>query len=155
MVEVLLLTLGVYVFGNFGGYIVHRLLHCKWMGRAYRDHHHHHFTIYPPEKYLSDEYLEPPIEAGQAKYYLTFFAVVMSPLILWHWAYFLLAFVEAIIVLKANSVVHDALHVRGHKWEKYAWFMKLRDIHFHHHVDVGVNFGIFSFFADRLMRTYR
>lgn len=154
IMNILLLTLVVYIVGNAGGYAVHWLLHQEWSGRAYEDHYHHHFTIYPVEDFLSPVYREPPIEAGQAKYYLTAFALMSSPLLFWHWGYFLLAYVEVIALLKLNSSLHDALHVSGHRWKKYQWYLKLRALHFEHHVDTGTNLGIFSFFADRIVGTY-
>ncbi len=146
--------IAIYLLGNLGGYVVHKLLHQKWSGRAYHDHANHHYIIYPPNDYLSDVYREPPIEAGQAKYYLTFFLLAFSPLILWHWGFFAIAFVESVLVLKVNSVVHDAIHVRGHRWERYQWFHRLRNTHFAHHVDVTRNFGIFSFIGDHLCGTF-
>lgn len=152
--NLLLLTIAVYVIGNAGGYFMHWLLHQKWTGRPYRDHYNHHFKIYPPSDYLSLEYREPPIEAEQAKYYVPFFLLLATPALFWHWGYYLVAVFEAIAVLKANAAIHDALHVIGHRWERWEWFQKYRALHFEHHVDTRKNLGIFSFFADRLVRTY-
>ena len=154
LLEIAAVLIGSYLLGNLLGYVVHRLLHFKWMGRPYQDHYYHHVEVYPPDDYLSDEYREPPAEASQAKYYVTAFALACSPLLLWHWAYGLLALVMSLSILKLNAYVHDSLHIRGHRWEKYRWFRHLRDVHYHHHVDVATNFGIFSFFPDRLLRTY-
>lgn len=151
---IVIVSVVTYLLGNFGGYLVHRLLHNKLMGRAYEDHYHHHYTIYPVSDYLSDEYREPPIEAGQAKYYIPVLMLMCAPFLLWHWGYFILAVVESLAVLKLNSVVHDSLHIRGHRMEKYRFFIWLREVHFQHHVDVHTNYGIFSFLTDRIFKTF-
>ena len=150
----LIVTLAVYAVGNLLGYVVHRLLHCKWMGKAYEDHYHHHCRIYPPHDYLSEEYREPPMDADQGKYYITAFVLMCTPLLAWSWVYFVWGVLMALIVLKANAWVHDVLHIRGHYLERFRLFRWLREVHFQHHVDVHTNFGIFVFFPDHLFRTY-
>jgi len=154
MLNILLITLATFLVGNFAGYVVHRTLHCRWSGRAYKDHLHHHNRIYPPSDYLSDEYREPPVDAEQGKYYIAAFILLCTPFLLWHWAYFLVAVVEAILVLKANAWVHDILHIRGHAFERFKFFNWLRAVHFQHHVNVHTNFGIFVFYPDKLLCTY-
>lgn len=151
---VLIVCVITYFLGNFAGYFVHRLLHTEYMGKAYIDHYHHHVSIYPPEDYLSNEYREPPLGAEQGKYYIFTFLVLCLPFLLWHWAYFILSVSLAIGILKLNAVVHDSLHIAGHKWEKYKWFWWLRVVHYQHHIDVRTNFGIFSFLPDKIFRTY-
>jgi len=155
MVTFLIVTALVYVVGNAGGYVVHRLLHQPWTGRPYEDHYNHHFIIYPPEDYLSYVYREPPIEAEQAKYYVPVFVVIMAPLLLFGWEWYAVGFVESCAVLKLNAWIHDSIHVRGHWLERFDWFHTLRDWHLTHHVDVSKNFGIFSFFTDHILGTFK
>lgn len=151
---VIIVAVGSYLFGNLIGYLVHRALHAPWMGRPYEDHYHHHWKIYPPEDFLSEEYRHPPEEAEQAKYYVPAFLLACMPLLAIHWGYFVEAAILSITVLKVNAMVHDALHIRGHWLERFSWFLVLREIHVNHHVDPSTNLGIFSFFADRLFRSY-
>ena len=152
--NLLSIAIAAYVVGNFMGYMVHRLLHCTFMGKAYEDHYHHHCRIYPPNDYLSDEYREPPTGADQGKYYIAAFLVVCLPLLAWHWGYFLWAIVTSLAVLKTNAWVHDVLHIRGHYLERFRLFQWLREVHFQHHVDVHTNYGIFEFVPDLLFRTF-
>jgi hypothetical protein len=124
------------------------------MGKLYEDHYHHHVTIYPPDDYLSDDYREPPTGSEQGIYYLIPILILSLAVVPLGWYYGLLARVEGVAVLKANAYVHDALHIRGHKWEKHAWYHHLRWLHFQHHVDVATNLGIFVWYPDRLFGSY-
>lgn len=144
---------GVYVTANAVGYVVHRLLHNPFMGRAFRDHYFHHVKLYPPDDYLSDEYREPPEGAGQGKYYIGALLVLFSPTLLLGWPFYLIAVAQSTLVLYVNAWLHDALHIREHFLERYKWFHHLREVHFVHHVDVKKNFGIFDFTADKVCGT--
>lgn len=152
--EILAILMGTYLVGNFVGYGIHWLLHQPYMGMMFRAHSHHHWVIYPPENYLSTVYREPPTGAEQAKFYLTPILLIAAGFLFWHWYYAVLIAAEGAAVLKLNAVVHDNLHIRGHRWEKYRWFWKLRTLHYHHHIEVLTNLGIFSFLPDRVLRTY-
>lgn len=154
-IPLLLIVLVAYFFiGNLTGYVVHKVLHCRWSGKAYKDHLHHHTSIYPPSDYLSEEYREPPLGSGQAKYYLVGLAVVASPLLFLGIGYALAAFAMAVGVLKLNAWMHDSLHIKGHRLERYGWFLSLRRLHFQHHIDVKTNLGIISFFPDIIFQTF-
>jgi sterol desaturase/sphingolipid hydroxylase (fatty acid hydroxylase superfamily) len=151
---IVIVSVITYLLGNVAGYVIHRLLHNRLMGKAFRDHCHHHFSIYPASDYLSDVYREAPLGAGQGKYYVPVFLLLCTPFLFWGWPYFLLSFVEVLAVLKINAVVHDSLHIKGHSMERFRFFIWLREVHFQHHVDVHTNYGIFSFMADKIFGTY-
>jgi sterol desaturase/sphingolipid hydroxylase (fatty acid hydroxylase superfamily) len=54
----------------------------------------------------------------------------------------------------ANDWLHEKIHIRGTRLESSDWFLKIRELHHHHHVDVTKNIGIFSWFTDKLFKTY-
>lgn len=152
--NLLLLIIATYFVGNLIGYGVHRALHSPRMGRAHADHYYHHWVLYPPDDFLSKEYREPPKEAEQAKYYLLAVGVLFLPLLYFGtWAY-VIAFVEAALVLQLNAYVHDSIHVDGHWLERFGVFRRLRAIHFEHHLQ-DVNYGIFDFTWDLIFRTWK
>lgn len=152
MHSILAVAFGTYFVGSFIGYGIHRVLHHPSAGVMYESHYYHHWTVYPPEDFLSEKYREP--EKGQAAYYLAPILAVAALALFWHWGYSLLIAGEGLAVLKLNAVVHDNIHIRGHRWERYRWFWKLRGKHYQHHVEVLSNLGILSLFPDRVLRTH-
>ena len=148
-------VVGTFIIGNLLGWLVHRVLHSPRMGKLHRDHVHHHTTIYPPDDFLSDTYREPPGGDSQGLYYLTpILLLAIAALLVFGWIYGVVVMLLGTAVLKANGYLHDATHIRGHKLEKYAWFLQLRRMHVQHHINEATNLGIFVWFPDKLMRTY-
>jgi sterol desaturase/sphingolipid hydroxylase (fatty acid hydroxylase superfamily) len=159
LIVIVLLTL---VLASFLGHLVHWSLHRPWAGPAYRGHMEHHDSMYPPDDLLSSTYrrVSTPVSGTV----ITFFAVL---------AIFLGAFCGLMMELSApwwtivgpailvgllafaHDVVHDSFHVKGHSFERFAWFMRMREHHFQHHRDMGSNFGILSFVWDRLLGTFK
>lgn len=54
-----------------------------------------------------------------------------------------------------NDFAHDAFHVRRHTLLKYRWFKRLCALHYLHHRDMRANYGIVTFFWDRVFGTLR
>ena len=57
-----------------------------------------------------------------------------------------------------HDYLHDAFHIERHWLYRIPiiknWFASLVSLHYLHHVDMNSNFGIFSFFWDRMFGTY-
>lgn len=154
VLNILWLTLGTFIIGNFVGWGVHKLLHNPKMGKAYKGHLHHHAKTYPASNYLSDSYQGPPTGAGQGLYYIAAFALMCSPLIFWAWGYFAYSLVLSVLILKTYAYIHDTFHIRGHwlnRFKIYRWWNRL---HYGHHVNVKTNLGIIMFFPDKLFGTF-
>jgi sterol desaturase/sphingolipid hydroxylase (fatty acid hydroxylase superfamily) len=154
MGTLLALVLGFF-FVEAAGYFFHRLLHTKWTGSLHRAHMTHHVKLYPPEDYLSDKYR--PAGADNTTYRFLVAGVVIAALFFWLtplWLAIPVAFDLAAFGW-LNSYVHDSTHIRGHWLERFKLYQKWRAIHYLHHVDMGKNFGIVTFLADRVMKTYR
>lgn len=142
------------------GYLLHKALHQKWMGRLYRSHLVHHYTLYPPEDYQSYEYRD----AGKDNTTFIFTAAAI-PLAIIPVALFILHILSLKLLLTiafsmaifgmAHDYLHDAFHIRGYWLTKYKWFNKLVDLHYVHHIFVQKNLGIYSFFWDRLFGSFK
>ena len=59
-----------------------------------------------------------------------------------------------VAVFTWNWYIHQAYHTKDHWLNKFDWFKKDKKIHFQHHVDPKVNYGIASHFSDVIFGTY-
>ena len=124
------------------------------MGKMTVSHTIHHEKLYPPDDYLSEEYRNVSLWNRPYWYYappaiLT--SVLCFMLLPWYVAAVLT--VELVLVAWLNDYMHCAIHIKGHRLERYDWFLKMRDLHFGHHLDEKVNIGIFSSLMDRMLGT--
>jgi len=120
----------------------------------------HHQDLYPSTDFASDEYRN----AGNDDTTWTFLAVglplLCSPLLLaaftgligWVAAAWLVLVIGGVGLL--HSFVHDWLHLKAHWFHWMPGAKKLIELHKIHHVDMSKNFGIFSFWWDKLGDTY-
>jgi sterol desaturase/sphingolipid hydroxylase (fatty acid hydroxylase superfamily) len=155
-VSIILFAIASVFVVQGAGYLVHWLAHRAGSGALYRAHMAHHERLYRPEDFLSDTYREPPASEssvlGFAPYLLGLIvlgAAVLRP------AQALLFAAVAVTVGWLNSALHDALHVRGHWLEPRLWFLRLRALHYQHHLDMATIRGVFSWTWDKLLGTYR
>lgn len=155
MVEIVLVLIGGYLFVQTAGYLIHWVLHQPIMGRLHKTHNDHHREKYTPEDYLDKTYRHVAGNNRPILYYtppalliVAFAFMFLSPLLA---AIFT---VELAVVAWANDWLHTQMHIEGHWLERYRWFWRLRDLHWHHHVDEGKNLGIFSWFTDKLLGTF-
>lgn len=178
IVKALLTLASAWLYTEFAGYWLHKLLHSEKIEFLSRNHMLHHLVVYPPDKpqrpdeaYRSSTYgraallgigmewigpillilgtaLAIMTWAGAAVSYLLLFAAASS---LWGWVMF--------------AYVHDGMHSKGFWLGKVpaikGWFLGARRLHDIHHMDLvddgreTLNFGICFFFFDRLFGTYR
>lgn len=69
--------------------------------------------------------------------------------------YLILGYGLVCLVFIWNWYIHSAYHIRDHWLNRYHWFRKDREIHFQHHADPEVNYGIASHFSDIIGGTYK
>lgn len=164
MMSIVLAILITLVASTLFGHVVHWSLHQSWMGRFNTAHMTHHLKLYPPGDYSSDEYRSAGKDASTR-----FFAVAALPLILAPLILLLVGFISwpvALVILFVEGAIgflhnymHDAFHINNHWLNKIPVinrsFDRWNKIHYIHHIDMSKNYGIFTFFWDRLFGTYQ
>lgn len=160
VVEVLLTVLLTFVVSSLFGYVVHWSLHQAWSGRFNQSHMTHHLRLYPITDYLSDTYRE----AGKDNTFFIFAAaavpLVALPVLLW-WlgimplVLMLIAVGEMLLLGFLHEYIHTSFHIRGHWMNKLAAFRRWNALHFLHHQDMSTNFGIFTYWLDRVFGTFK
>lgn len=147
------------VAASFFGHLIHWSLHQPWTGPGHRAHLEHHLEHYPPGHLTSDDYkhsrwyhngvflFTPPL--------VFLLAVFGSILWLCHAPIWMLAVFGASLVGfgLTNDYFHDSMHYRKHWLQRFRWYRQLRVEHFKHHHAMGTNYGILSFFWDRVFGT--
>ncbi len=142
------------------GYGLHRAMHQKWMGRLHASHMKHHRELYPVGDLHSDVYRS----AGKHNtvwLFMPFFGVELLALgaanLLGLLPVLHVVVIVALTVARGvvDNAIHDSFHVRGHWMSVLAprAYAQAQLLHFHHHDQMQSNFGIWSFFWDRLFGT--
>jgi len=142
------------------GYIAHYVMHQEWSGRLYQAHKTHHFILYPTSDFFSDKYRGAGIDDSGK-----FFILLFSPIILlilglgWFGVIPLWAAILVVVEMGITGYAHDYLHEKTHLtktwWKQFGWFQEWTKLHYTHHVNTGSNLGIFSFWVDRVMGTFK
>lgn len=154
-VVILTLFIGFFVV-QYLGYWTHRLLHRPELACPARAHAQHHEIHYTPDDYLSDIYREPPLKDRPIWYYLPG-ALVFTGLSLWLLPLYLAIplIAELAFLGWLNDYLHGAFHLRNHWLERFKWFWRLRKLHWQHHREENTDYGIFSWFPDKLHKTFK
>jgi hypothetical protein len=149
----------VLILGTFLGYIFHRMFHASWSGRFYKAHMTHHQKLYPANDFYSDSYRDP----GKDNTFWLFLAA-FTPLGIATALLMVFGVISISIGLVAigtmsfigfiNNSLHDSFHLRKSFWHRFWFFDRLQKLHYIHHVDMTMNFGIFNFTWDKLLKTF-
>jgi hypothetical protein len=145
------------------GHVVHWALHQSWTGRVNMSHMTHHLKLYPPEDYLSEIYRNAGKDSTPKFFAIAALPLILAPIVLWLCG--ILPGVLAVTVLVVEGVMgflhdylHDAFHIKNHLLTRIPGVKVIFDrwvkIHYLHHVDMGKNYGIFTFHWDRLFGTF-
>lgn len=140
------------------GHLAHWSMHKPWIKKLYSAHMVHHFKLYPARDFESDDYRSAGKDSGTI-----FFTVLAIPLLAIPIAAWLLTSLSLFWAISCilgggffgllNDWIHESFHVRGHILRRIPGWRRMRDRHFHHHVDVTVNYGIWFFAWDRMFRS--
>jgi len=164
MFDIVLTAIITFMVSGLFGYLVHRSLHQKWAGSLYQKHMTHHRKLYPPHDYLSDQYRQPDKDNTVRIFALFAIPVVFLPMVLglvgvMPWLLVITSLLVMGLMGFLHDYLHDAFHIRNHPLTQMPlirkWFARWNTLHFQHHVDMGSNYGIFSFYWDRLFGTFR
>jgi sterol desaturase/sphingolipid hydroxylase (fatty acid hydroxylase superfamily) len=124
----------------------------------------HHLDIYPVERYFSDTYQTPSFKESTPKFFaVAAIPILLLPVICWFigllpLSIMLISILEMLLIGAINYYVHDWFHVRNHRINKVpvlkSMFKKWNYLHYLHHVDMTKNYGIYSFFWDKRLKSY-
>jgi sterol desaturase/sphingolipid hydroxylase (fatty acid hydroxylase superfamily) len=154
MFSILLVLVAGFFVGESIGYFIHRMLHSPVSGRLHQAHMTHHQKLYPITDFYSEKYISPGKDNtvfifGAVLLALTAIMFLFLPII-----YAIAISAEFLILGLLNDYLHDIFHIHPNWLEKFSWFQRLRKIHYRHHEDMSKNFGIFTFLADHIFRTF-
>jgi sterol desaturase/sphingolipid hydroxylase (fatty acid hydroxylase superfamily) len=140
--------------------VAHWVLHQQWSGRLYKAHYAHHYQLYPIEDFYSDTYRNAGSDDSGKLFILLFSPVLLLILgvgwfgVIPFWAAVSIV-IEMGIVGYAHDYLHEHTHLKKSWWHQFGWFRKLVDVHYIHHIDPAFNLGIFNFWVDRVMGTFK
>ena len=164
MFDIFLAFLITFFVASLFGYVVHRILHQKWSRRLYQAHMTHHIKLYPPTDFSSEKYRDSGKDSTPKFFMLAGLPLIIIPIILYlfNWVsspVFITILTVEILIGFLNDYLHDAFHIKNFWLHKVPyiglWFSSLTRLHYFHHVDMGSNYGIFSFIWDRIFQTFR
>lgn len=158
ILEVVILGLTL-VFFTFLGYVFHLMFHKPWSGRFYKAHMNHHLKQYPASDYYSDEYRDPGQDNTVWLFTLVFSPFVITVLLLTVFRIISMTIgipvlLEMALIGWVNNDLHDSFHLRKSFWQRFWFFDRLVKLHYNHHVNMGTNYGIFSFIWDKIFGTF-
>lgn len=159
MIITIAILILAFVFFTFLGYIVHRIFHSPWSGSFYKAHLNHHFLQYPPNDQVSDVYRDAGVDNTFWRFALWFSPLVIGNIVLTILGIIPIVlgvgvFIEMAAVSFINDRFHDSFHLTKTFWHRFWFFDRLQKLHALHHHRVDRNYGIFSFFWDKIFGTY-
>lgn len=123
-------------------------------GKFYRNHINFHHRYYAKDHlvspiYLGDEGNNTPF------FFIPVFLVGLGTFFLLPLDLFLVQALTCAVSFYAQVFFDKEYHVAASRLERFAWFRRLRELHFEHHRHAGTNFAVIDFYWDRLFGTYR
>jgi sterol desaturase/sphingolipid hydroxylase (fatty acid hydroxylase superfamily) len=141
------------------GYWVHWAFHQPWTLWFHRAHMNHHQVQYPATDFFSEKYRSAGKDSSAI-----LFGIVFSPVVLAIVGVMLLGLVSlstGIVVLSslslcgfAHDYFHDQFHIKSTWLKRFQFFLNWRRLHYVHHLDMKLNFGIVHFYWDKLFKTF-
>lgn len=163
MAVVVLTVIVTYVVASLFGYVMHRFLHSSKSGFLNVAHMTHHRLLYPPDDYLSDTYRKAGRDSTPKYFALGAVPMVLLPIVLGlcgvlNWTVVVTAMLTLGLMGFLHDYLHDAFHVRNHRLTRVPllnmFFNRWVMLHFQHHVNMDSNYGIFTYWLDRLFGTF-
>lgn len=163
MLAILITALITFIISGLFGYVVHKSLHQKWLGRFNDMHMTHHLRLYPSEDFVSDKYRNAGKDNTVVIFGVAAIPLVVVPILLGVFHILPLGMVITsltvmIVMSLLHSYLHDSFHIRNHWLYRLPiinkMFKKWVYLHYLHHVDMGTNYGIFLFHWDKVFGTF-
>jgi sterol desaturase/sphingolipid hydroxylase (fatty acid hydroxylase superfamily) len=163
MMSIIITVLLSFFITTLFGHVVHWSLHQPWSGKVHDAHMTHHLRLYPPSDYVSKVYRNAGADSTPKFFAIAALPLIITPIILWALEIMPLAIMITVLIVEGlmgflHDYLHDAFHIEGHwLYRTYAirrLFAPWVALHYLHHVDMSKNYGIFSFFWDRVFGTF-
>ena len=140
---------GLLIISEFGAYVWHR-----WAA---------HTDILPYVSETHDVHHEIKDDVDLRDYLyiciiMIIFAIVLASLFTFNiisFGTYLLLYTPVLIVFVWNWYIHWAYHTPDHWLNNFEWFKNDKKIHFQHHINQNVNYGIASHYTDKLFGTFK
>jgi hypothetical protein len=152
--------MATYVAISFFGWVMHWLLHQKFMGQFYRSHMTHHMICYPSNDMLSKKYRAAGLD--NTIYFFIFASIPMLSIPIFLYIFgiiptniLIISLFEMLILGVMNNYIHDAMHIENHWLQNFPIGRFWRKLHYYHHLDMSCNMGIFIFWIDKLFKTFK
>jgi sterol desaturase/sphingolipid hydroxylase (fatty acid hydroxylase superfamily) len=163
MIMLLLKLLAIFTVTGacttFLGYWVHWSFHQPWALWFHKAHMNHHQIQYPSTDFFSEKYRHPGRDST-----VILFGIVFAPLLLLVGGFMLFGVISLTAGLTtfislglwgfAHDYFHDQFHLNNSWWKKFPTFINWRRLHYVHHLNMSLNFGIVFFGWDKMFKTF-
>ncbi len=134
----------------------HRLLHDPRAGELFRLHRLHHAKLYPASRLLTAHYEGEGGSLQQISLALGALVILLLSALCGTSAKTVCACACVFTLLLAGgNWFHHALHRSPTRMERFAWFRRMREYHFVHHLEQNKNFGIIEYGFDGLTDSWK
>jgi len=138
---------------DFIGYWLHRWSHIE-SSPLYKRHMTHHIKNYPARNFISKNYRSSGSDS---------LAVWFAPFLVIYCSFFFIILPDSLALMISlgaippaflSTAIHDLTHLKGSFIWRHKKLEHLAVGHYAHHRNMRKNFGITSFFWDRIFKTY-
>ena len=146
-------VVATYYFAAIVQTLLHRIFgHHDRIRAVYVTHAQGHHGKYPPQRLLSDEWLD------SEQHVMWYYAIPFVPaalLVGWLFGPWIFASHVAGMTFAIwwHIYLHKQYHLKGSPWARFRWFQRKRALHFVHHRQVHKNYAIVEYWIDVLLRT--
>jgi sterol desaturase/sphingolipid hydroxylase (fatty acid hydroxylase superfamily) len=163
MLSLLIIFLFTSVGTTFFGYWAHKSLHLKLMSYFSKSHKVHHDDLYPIDDFKSDKYRSAGKDSTVIFFVFASLPVLAIPLLLSFFGILTLfqsLFSVAIMLIIGwlHDYIHEVFHLNYHWLQKAPlvskYLLNLEKFHFIHHKNEKKNYGILTYFWDKIFETY-
>jgi sterol desaturase/sphingolipid hydroxylase (fatty acid hydroxylase superfamily) len=163
MLSILIAATLSFLITTLFGHISHWSFHQPFSGSIHKAHMTHHLKLYPPSDYLSETYRQAGGDSTPKFFVIAAIPLLLIPIMLWLFGIIsgpaaITVLIVALVVGLMHNYLHDAFHIEGHWMYRIygirSLFAHWTTVHYLHHVDMSKNYGIFTFFWDRIFGTY-
>lgn len=159
LVAIVVIFLVSFIASSLIGHWVHLLLHQPFMRWFYRAHLQHH-VLYPHGDVTSERYRKASwFNSGPFLFTPPFLFIIIvfgGLALLANISPWFVADVAAGLIAfgLVNDLIHDSFHLDSCWLQRYAWYERLRGLHFVHHKNPKRNLGIATLVWDRTLGTF-